>query len=27
LKWLKTKLTKPTSKIHHYELGQGEFGG
>lgn len=27
LKWLKTKLTKPTVRIHHYELGQGDFGG
>jgi V/A-type H+-transporting ATPase subunit D len=27
LKWLKTKLTKPTVRIHHYELGQSEFGG
>jgi V/A-type H+-transporting ATPase subunit D len=27
LKWLKTKLTKPTVKIRHYELGQSEFGG
>jgi predicted dinucleotide-binding enzyme len=27
LKLLKTKLTKPTVKIHHYELGQSEFGG
>ena len=27
LKWLKTKLTKPVVKIHHYELGQCDFGG
>jgi V/A-type H+/Na+-transporting ATPase subunit D len=26
LKLLKTKLTKPTTKIRHYELGQSEFG-
>jgi hypothetical protein len=25
LKWLKTKLTKPTLKIRHYELGQLEY--
>lgn len=27
LKLLKTKLTKPTDNLHHYELGQIEFGG
>jgi len=27
LKLLKTKLTKPTENLHHYELGQIEFGG
>jgi len=24
---LKTKLTKPTDNVHHYELGQLEYGG
>jgi len=27
LKLLKTKLTKPTDNVHHYELGQLEYGG
>lgn len=27
LKLLKTKLTKPTDNLHHYELGQIEYGG
>lgn len=27
LKWLKTKLTKPTAEMHHYELGQSDFTG
>jgi len=27
LKLLKTKLTKPTDKVRHYELGQLEYGG